>query len=73
MTDRALSVGAGDMDAPEFLMRVVQEFAEGDRIGKVTFISSSTDPAEHGQPGEKIVDGFPVIHPGKCIKKELRI
>lgn len=61
MTDRAFTIRAGNMNAFECLLRVIKKIAKGYRIGQVLFKSSRADPAEHGQTGEEIIDGFFVV------------
>jgi hypothetical protein len=66
----ALTIGTGDMNAFELQIRVSEKLTEGTGVGKVFLIGSRANPAEHGQPGKKIVDGLLVIHSGKSIKRD---
>ena len=62
MTDRAFTIRAGNMNAFECLLRVIKENCKGAIVlVQVLFKSNQADPAEHGQTGEEIIDGFFVV------------
>lgn len=52
MAYRALSIGAGNMNAFEGMLGVPELLTKFNRIGEVFFICCRPDPAEQWQAGE---------------------
>ncbi len=62
MAGAAFSVGAGNMNAPEFLMGIVQSRTKGYGVVKIFPDGSAAYPAEHRQLCIEIVNRLLVGH-----------
>ena len=71
MTGAAFTIGAGNMNAFKFILRVVYCFAKRNGIVQVFFIRSSTNTAKHGQVLVEILDRLLIIHLMCCIQQQM--
>jgi hypothetical protein len=66
---RAFPVGASDVHGAEFVLWVAQMLAQSKCIGQIFFVCHLAHPLVHGQPGEKEIERFFVIHRNEMLSR----